>query len=63
MANYKGQAWNEEQDKNITTESLFKIIDADTGESVDVREILGITAEEFEANPELYSVMLNMNKE
>ena len=61
MANYKGQIYNPAEDDGITTESLFKVIDADTGEQVDVRELLGVTAEEFRANPELINALKHMN--
>jgi hypothetical protein len=32
---------------------LFKVIDKDNGEVVDIRELLGITEEDFKNNPEL----------
>jgi hypothetical protein len=32
MQSYQGQKFNPTEDKNITTESLFKVIDNDTGE-------------------------------
>ena len=53
MKTYKGQRYNPAEDDGITTESLFKVIDGDTGQAIDVRELLGITEEEFRSNPEL----------
>ena len=61
MANYKGQIYNPAEDDGITTESLFKVIDADTGEQIDVRELLGVSEEEFKANPELINALKHMN--
>ena len=43
MKEYKGQKYNPVEDDGITTESMFKIVDGETGERVDVRELLGIT--------------------
>ena len=40
---------------------MFKITDGDTGEKIDVRELLGITEEDFKNNPELLSVLKHMN--
>jgi hypothetical protein len=57
MKSYKGQAYNPEQDDGITTESMFKIIDGETGELIDVREMLGITEEDFKDNPDLLQVL------
>ena len=37
MDQYKGQAYNPAEDDGITTESMFKVVDGDTGESIDVR--------------------------
>lgn len=51
------------EDENITTQSLFKVTDKDTGEVLDVRELLGITEEDFRENPELYEVMMQMKTE
>lgn len=62
MQGYKGQKYNPAEDDGITTESLFKVIDGDTGEAIDVRELLGITEEEFKSNPELLQAMQHMNK-
>ena len=62
MEGYKGQKYNPAEDDGITTESLFKVIDGDTGEAIDVRELLGITEEEFRANPELRQAIAHMNK-
>ena len=61
MEEYKGQKHNPVEDDQITTESLFKVLDAETGEWVDVRELLGVTEEDFKNNPELYEVMKQMN--
>lgn len=57
MKSYKGQTYNPAQDDGITTESMFKIIDGETGEMVDVREMLGITEEDFKDNPDLLQVL------
>lgn len=62
MQGYKGQRYNPAEDDGITTESLFKVIDGDTGEAVDVRELLGVTEEEFRSNPELQAALAHMNK-
>jgi hypothetical protein len=40
---------------------LFKVIDKDNGEVVDIRELLGITEEDFKNNPELAKVLKMMN--
>ena len=61
MANYKGQIYNPAEDDAITTESVFKVIDADTGEHIDVRELLGVTEEDFKSNPELINALKHMN--
>ena len=53
MASYKGQKYNPAEDDGITTESLFRVVDGDTGEAIDVRELLGVTEEEFRSNPDL----------
>ena len=60
MTNYKGQKYNPVEDDAITTESLFKVLDADTGKEIDVRELLGLTEEDFKDNPELASVLQHM---
>ena len=31
MANYKGQKYNPAEDDGITTESIFKVVDGDSG--------------------------------
>ena len=62
MQNYKGQRYNPAEDDGITTESLFRVIDGDTGDAIDVRELLGVTEEEFKANPELQAAIAHMNK-
>ena len=62
MQSYKGQRYNPAEDDGITTESLFKVIDGDTGEAIDVRELLGVTEEEFRANPELRDAIAHMNR-
>ena len=62
MQNYKGQRYNPAEDDGITTESLFKVIDGDTGQAIDVRELLGVTEEEFRNNPELRDAIAHMNK-
>ena len=61
MDEYRGQRYNPAEDDGITTESLFKVIDGDTGEAIDVRELLGVTEEEFKANPELQAALAHMN--
>jgi hypothetical protein len=61
MKTYSGQKFNPAEDQNITTESLFKVIDKDSGEAVDIRELLGITEEDFKNNPELAEVLRSMN--
>ena len=61
MANYKGQIYNPAEDDGITTESVFKCIDADTGEQIDVRELLGVSEEDFKNNPELVNALKHMN--
>jgi hypothetical protein len=33
------------------------VLDADTGKEIDVRELLGLTEEDFKDNPELASVL------
>ena len=62
MQNYRGQKYNPAEDDGITTESIFKVIDGDTGQAVDVRELLGVTEEEFAADPELQAALAHMNK-
>ena len=62
MKTYKGQVYNPAEDDGITTESLFSVIDGDTGQAIDVRELLGVTEEEFKANPELVAALAHMNK-
>ena len=57
MKTYKGQKYNPIEDDGITTESMFKIVDGETGERIDVREMLGITEEDFKNNPELLEVL------
>lgn len=61
MAAYKGQAYNPIEDDGITTESMFKVVDGDTGEKIDVRELLGLTEEDFLENPDLLNVLKHMN--
>jgi hypothetical protein len=61
MDSYKGQKFNPKEDSLITNESLFRVLDADTGKWVDVRELLGVTAEDFKNNPELYDILKQMN--
>lgn len=62
MEGYKGQKYNPAEDDGITTESLFRVIDASTGQVIDVRELLGVTEEEFKASPELQAAIAHMNK-
>lgn len=62
MQNYRGQKYNPAEDDQITTESIFNIIDGDTGKRIDVRELLGVTEEEFAADPELQAALAHMNK-
>ena len=38
-----------------------KVVDGDTGESIDVRELLGLTEEDFKENPDLLMVLKHMN--
>jgi len=40
---------------------MFKVINADTGEAMDVRDMLGITEEEFKNNPDLLNALVHMN--
>lgn len=40
---------------------MFKVIDKDSGEAIDIRELLGITEEDFKNNPELADVLKQMN--
>lgn len=40
---------------------MFKVVDGDTGEKIDVRELLGLTEEDFRDNPELLQVLQHMN--
>lgn len=40
---------------------MFKVVDGDTGERIDVRELLGLTEEDFKENPELLKVLQHMN--
>lgn len=61
MQNYKGQAYNPIEDDGITTETMFKVVDGDTGERIDVRELLGLTEEDFKENPDLLNVLKHMN--
>ena len=61
MNYYRGQKYNPVEDDNITTESMFKVINADTGEAMDVRDMLGITEEEFKNNPDLLNALVHMN--
>ena len=61
MNYYSGQKYNPVEDDNITTESMFKVINGDTGELMDVREMLGITEEDFKNNPELLNAIVHMN--
>ena len=62
MKTYKGQRYNPAEDDGITTEGLFSVIDADSGQAIDVRELLGVTDEEFKANPELQQALAHMNR-
>ena len=57
MAEYKGQPYNPAEDDGITTESLFKVVDGESGERIDVRELLGISEEDFKNNPELLQAL------
>jgi hypothetical protein len=61
MEQYKGQVYNPAEDDGITTESMFKVVDGDTGERIDVRELLGLTEEDFRDNPDLLNVLQHMN--
>ena len=61
MNYYRGQQYNPREDDNITTESMFKVINGDTGEVVDVRELLGVTEDDFKNNPELLDALMHMN--
>ena len=61
MDQYKGQTYNPAEDDGITTESMFKVVDGDTGERIDVRELLGLTEEDFKENPDLLMVLKHMN--
>ena len=61
MNNYKGQKHNPVEDDAITTESLFKVLDAETGQWVDVRELLGLTEDDFKNNPDLMDYIKHMN--
>ena len=40
---------------------MFKVVDGDTGERIDVRELLGLTEEDFRDNPDLLNVLQHMN--
>ena len=62
MQAYKGQKYNPSEDDGITTESLFKVVDGDASEQIDVRELLGVTEEEFRKNPELRDAIAHMNR-
>jgi hypothetical protein len=53
--------YNPAEDDGITTESMFKVVDGDTGERIDVRELLGLTEEDFRDNPDLLNVLQHMN--
>lgn len=57
MDTYKGQSYNPAEDDGITTESMFRVVDGDTGERIDVRELLGLTEEDFKENPDLLQVL------
>ena len=61
MDTYKGQSYNPAEDDGITTESMFRVVDGDTGERIDVRELLGLTEEDFKENPDLLQVLQHMN--
>jgi len=61
MEEYKGQTYNPKEDDGVTTESLFKVIDTNCGEAVDVRELLGLKEEDFQNNPELLEALKLMN--
>jgi|DEB19_MinimDraft_2_1074335.scaffolds.fasta_scaffold118256_1 hypothetical protein len=41
---------------------MFKVVDGDSGESIDVRELLGLTEEDFKNNPDLLNILQHMNK-
>ena len=62
MKEYKGQIYNPAEDDGITTESLFRVVDGDSGKGYDVRELLGISEEEFKNNPELANALAYMNE-
>jgi hypothetical protein len=49
------------EDDGITIDSMFKVIDGDTGEKIDVRELLGLTEDDFKENPELLNIIKHMN--
>lgn len=40
---------------------MFKVTDADTGEQIDVRELLGLTEDDFKDNPDLLNIIKHMN--
>jgi hypothetical protein len=40
---------------------MFKVVDGDTGERIDVRELLGLTEEDFKENPDLLQILKHMN--
>ena len=61
MKTYKGQKYNPKEDDGITMESMFMVIDGETGEKVDVRELLGITEEDFHNNPDILDALQAMN--
>jgi hypothetical protein len=61
MASYQGQDKTQEINDGITKESLLSIIDKKTGKAMDVREVLGISEEDFKNNPELLEYLQEMN--
>ena len=61
MSSYRGQKYNPAEDDGITTESLFNVIDADSGQQIDVRELLGLSEEDFKNNPDLLNCLQHMN--
>ena len=63
MQSYKGQRYNPAEDDGITTEGLFSVVDGDSGQAMDVRELLGVTEEELRAaGPEILAAMAHMNR-
>ena len=62
MEAYQGQDKTPEINDGITKESLLSIIDKKTGQAMDVREVLGISEEDFKNNPELLEYLQEMNQ-